>query len=260
MSAEFEAQILAEIRRTHAQLKRTPPSSTPAQGNGVHGWSMRLTIEEVDLLLAIVDERDDLKRRLLTDWEPDIGAVARIAARGAGTPADVVGYVTDRLIPEGLVPKAETTDEASARVSDRLAPKRAFPKPTDLRPHLDTLHDAARTLAGMSAGPATTAPPAGCPFHNVIHDCPLGGCPDASPREVSIPDLPKQGRAEKVTRELIEDVGREERETPPRPCPRCGHVLHGLNPGPCMVIISDGPDGPLYCACERVAPVTGRSA
>jgi hypothetical protein len=145
MSAEFEATILAEIRRTHAQLKKTPPSSTPAQGNGVHGWSMRLTVEEVDVLLAIVDERDALKRRLLSDWEPEIHPVV-----------------------------SEPIDGASERARH-----------------------------------------SSCPFVDMIHACPLGGCPDASPREVQIPDLPKQGRAEKATRELIDDVGREARETPP---------------------------------------------
>jgi len=144
MSAEFEAQILADLRRTHAQLKANVGGSNGVPTNAVAAaWSMRLTVEEVDLLLRIVDERDDLKRRLLSDWEPDLPV-------------------------------------------------------------------------GVSAGPQTTAPPAGCPFADTIHDCPLGGCPDASPREAQIPDLPKQGRAEKVTRELVESVGREARETPRR--------------------------------------------
>lgn len=121
MSAEYEAQILADLRRTHAQLKGAALSSTPAQRDGHHGWSMRLTIEEVDLLLGIVDERDDLKRRLLSDWEPDLEPIE--------PPAEVV-------VRRGTFP-------------------------------------------------------AGCPFRDVIHDCPLGGCPDASPREVQIPDLPR---------------------------------------------------------------------
>lgn len=172
MSAEFEAQILADLRRTHAQLKKTPPSSTPAQGNGVHGWSMRLTVEEVDLLLKIVDERDDLKRRLLSDWEPDF---------------------------------PETKKEA-----------------------------AERTLSKLDADLAALPPVIGyvsCPFVDTIHDCPLGGCPDASPREVQIPDLtmdvvrelPGEAVAALVGREASarlapkHPAGREARETPPRP-------------------------------------------
>lgn len=70
MSPQHEATILEELRRTHAQLVKTPPSSTPAGRDGHHGWSMRLTVEEVDLLLKIVDERDELRRQLVGDWEP----------------------------------------------------------------------------------------------------------------------------------------------------------------------------------------------
>jgi len=70
VSVEHEAAILSDLRRTHAQLKKvgdgTPRPTVPAT------WSMRLTVEEVDLLLAIVDERDDLKRRLVGDWEGDL--------------------------------------------------------------------------------------------------------------------------------------------------------------------------------------------
>lgn len=147
MSAEFEAQILADLRRTHAQLKKTPPSSTPAQGNGVHGWSMRLTVEEVDLLLKIVDERDDLKRRLLSDWEPD---------------------------------------------------------------HIAATDTEVRKLGGVDGRIESTT---SCPFADTVHDCPLGGCPDASPREVQIPDLPTETSARLAPKH---PAGREARETPPR--------------------------------------------
>lgn len=59
MSPANREQVLADLRRTHAQLKANQADNAEMP---VHQWSMRLTLEEVDVLLAIVDERDDLKR------------------------------------------------------------------------------------------------------------------------------------------------------------------------------------------------------
>lgn len=69
MSAEHEAAILADLRRTHAQLK------VDRENANVNAWSMRLTIEEVDLLLAIVDERDELRRQTVGDLETPFAPV-----------------------------------------------------------------------------------------------------------------------------------------------------------------------------------------
>lgn len=110
MSAEFEAQILADLRRTHAQLKAGHTMTTHAPA-----WSMRLTIEEVDLLLAIVDERDELKRRLLTDWEPDLPAGVNAGPATTASPADCPFVDTVHDCPLGGCPtpvsrEAETPD------------------------------------------------------------------------------------------------------------------------------------------------------
>jgi hypothetical protein len=59
MSGEQAARIIGEITALRATFD---------EGR----FSMRITIVELDVLLAAAAERDDLKRRLLTDWEPDL--------------------------------------------------------------------------------------------------------------------------------------------------------------------------------------------
>lgn len=76
MSVEHEATILADLRRTHAQLK-----AGDTMRKNPTAWSMRLTIEEVDVLLAIVDERDELRRELCDDWEPGYPPVTVVPSK-----------------------------------------------------------------------------------------------------------------------------------------------------------------------------------
>lgn len=100
MSAEFEAQILADLRRTHAQLKAGTEAATHTGDPSSAPWSMRLTIEEVDLLLAIVDERDELRRQTVGDWEPELPPVR-------------VESVVDTSYP---LPPAEVPQEATVTI------------------------------------------------------------------------------------------------------------------------------------------------
>lgn len=73
MSAAHEAEILADLRRTHAQLKDAHHVKTsPAPS----AWSMRLTLEEVDVLLAAVDERNALRREVTGDPAPPFPPVS----------------------------------------------------------------------------------------------------------------------------------------------------------------------------------------
>ena len=222
VSPEREATVIAEIRRTHAQL-RNGRVTAEVGASGIE-WSMRFTVEEVDVLLAIVDERDDLKRRLLEDWEGDEleGIPIRCNEREPGVPREArarrceldAGHDGYHIYPRTM---EDHTIEAGARPGTFIA-----------RPEL-------RSEASS-----------GCPRRDTIHDCPLGGCADASPREAEIPDVPEctdEAHAHCVTK-LIDgecftdhppaDLGRdpiglsrEARETPPPPlggvpCRWCG--------------------------------------
>lgn len=181
VTAEREAQILADLRRTHAQLKAGATMRTvPVE------WSMRFTLEEVDVILAAIDERDELRRQTVGDWEPDFPPV---------TVSSVTLPMSEEELPLGIPTAAEWIDS---------------------RP--------------KSAGPAMS-----CPRRDTIHDCPLGGCADTTPRVSEIPDLPIMGTAAamlapafqggiKIAAEREAEaarehaLGREERETPPEPC------------------------------------------
>lgn len=125
-----ESTILAEIRKTHAQLKK-------ASDEGQGGWTMRLTVEEMDTLLAIVDERDELRRQTVGDWEPDFPPVRVETVRADELGPFVLGSVSD---------------------------------------HLAALNDAAHALAEAQDIPPHLVVE-GCPRRGTIHDCPLGGCP-----------------------------------------------------------------------------------
>lgn len=89
----------------------------------------------------------------------------------------------------------------------------------------------------IDAQPKSAGPAMSCPRRDTIHDCPLGGCADTTPRVSEIPDLP---------------VGREERETPPDLLPfcDCGSVdKYGDDIG------EHGPRCPYHLAVLRVSPM-----
>lgn len=88
--------VIADLRRTHAQLAGNTPSA--ANAKTPREWSMRLTVEEVGALLAIVDERDELRRQTVGDWEPDFPPVTVEKHVGiAGIPAHWVDAETPPL-------------------------------------------------------------------------------------------------------------------------------------------------------------------
>jgi hypothetical protein len=132
--AAHDATIIGEVRAVRRNLAKL---------------AILMTVEEIDALLRAVDERDDLKRRLLSDWEPD--------------------FDTSRYRPDGLRYQA------------------------------------------------------GCPRRDTVHDCPLGGCADASPRPSDIPDVPIQSHIDLLDalaktlskHAAVPPEGREARETPP---------------------------------------------
>lgn len=83
----------------------------------------------------------------------------------------------------------------------------------------------------IDAQPKGAGPAMSCPRRDTIHDCPLGGCADTTPRVSEIPDLPTDER---------DDIGREERETPPR------EVTHATMCG----VGSSGSCFVPWCSCE----------
>lgn len=245
---EHAGQIIADLRRTHAQLKVDAADPWP---NKASAWSMRLTLEEVDVLLAIVDERDDLKRRLLGDWEPDLddepgirivcnepepSAVKLRRPRRCNLDA---GHDGDHRFPKTIEDRIAGTDKrirALGGVDGRIEP------------------DLKRASIPMTAEQLAPF----CPRRDTVHDCPLGGCADASPRESEIPDMPQcpwyreaapnmrkrcklahghdgdherfgetWTQAEAVTA-FGHTLAGEPRETPPRRCPgMSSHLSYG---------------------------------
>lgn len=57
--SRYDSEMIAHIRSARAQAADDQ-------------WSIRLTLGEVDALLRAVDDRDDLKRRLVGEWEGDV--------------------------------------------------------------------------------------------------------------------------------------------------------------------------------------------
>lgn len=64
-SGDYDAAMIRDIRA--ARGKATSDS-----------WSLRLTLGELDAFLRAVDERDDLKRRLIGEWEGDVPEPVRV--------------------------------------------------------------------------------------------------------------------------------------------------------------------------------------
>lgn len=98
-----DARMLAELREWRARV------DTNAREAG--RWSMRLTIDELDMLLRIADERDALKRELCA--EPD----ERMIDVSTGTPVcdrcggrvyysnPVGAFIHSGAVPPGCVPR-----------------------------------------------------------------------------------------------------------------------------------------------------------
>lgn len=61
--ASHDAKVVADLRSNRALQNAREVDDR---------WSMRLTFGEIDALLRIADERDDLKRRLIGEWEGDV--------------------------------------------------------------------------------------------------------------------------------------------------------------------------------------------
>lgn len=207
----LEGQIIADLRRTYDQLKRNAGAPNLDGSPNTKAWSMRLTLEEVETLLAMADECIELRRQTVGDWEPDFPPV----------------QVTPSVIVPGPGVYAIDVDGAIPLT----------PEPGSV------LDVAART--GVNIGRE------GCPRRGTIHSCPVGGCPDDAPRETAIPDLPTEeddlcgsvnpdgsrrtcrrpsghvGRHQRYGHSWDNraDLGREERETPPdEPC-ACSYHL-----------------------------------
>lgn len=64
-TAELDARVIRELRQNLERVESL-------EDGAAHGWSLRLTFGEIRALLRAVDERDDLKRRLLGEWEGDL--------------------------------------------------------------------------------------------------------------------------------------------------------------------------------------------
>lgn len=74
--ARLDAQMIDELRCTRDQL-RAPSDGAP--------WLMKVTLEDVDALLAAVDERDALRREVCGDPAPPfppVRAVEAVASEG----------------------------------------------------------------------------------------------------------------------------------------------------------------------------------
>lgn len=203
MSPTQEATVLDELRRTYAQLKKAHGSS----------WSMRLTLEEVEVLLRLADEVTELRRQTVGDWEPDFPPVRieMLATGGIVTPGSMP-LVGDRscVVPEPgkspLIAAAEETFKPIAeRIIDLVHSVVVGPDPEPV----DALDERVRSVYGVNVGRE------GCPRRGMIHSCPVGGCPDDAPRETAIPDLPLVEHRHVNAPCSVEPIGRVERETPP---------------------------------------------
>jgi hypothetical protein len=64
-TAELDARVIRDLRQNLERVESL-------EDGAAHGWSLRLTFGEIRALLRAVDERDDLKRRLLGEWEGDL--------------------------------------------------------------------------------------------------------------------------------------------------------------------------------------------
>ena len=69
VSPQLDARLLGDLREWRARL-----AATSLEGNR---WSARLTIDELDMLLRAVAERDALKAALCSEWEADMPAEIR---------------------------------------------------------------------------------------------------------------------------------------------------------------------------------------
>lgn len=69
VSPELDARLLADLREWRSRLH-----PTNLDGNR---WSARLTIDELDALLRIADERDALRAASVAEWEAEIPAEVR---------------------------------------------------------------------------------------------------------------------------------------------------------------------------------------
>lgn len=228
--------IIADLRRSYDQLRTTPPSSTPSDRPGVHGWSMRLTVEEVGVLLALHDEVIELRRQSVGDFETGFTPVA----------VESVTRFNDYVM-------SATCAVCGLGIQQGVVSAKWF--------HVGEVPDA-RDPAHR-ATPAVPTSAETCPRRGTHHDCPLGGCPTGREERETPPDLPASCRWCGLRIEFYLDAWHHDgnldadprtpihpaepiellRTTPPD-LPACGYLVsaaNGLAVARCT--LADGHDG-----------------
>lgn len=91
VSPELDARLLADLREWRSRLH-----PTNLDGNR---WSARLTIDELDALLRIADERDALRAASVAEWEADIPREVRERAAESPYPPAMRAAASSSLVP-----------------------------------------------------------------------------------------------------------------------------------------------------------------
>lgn len=113
----LDRQLIDELRSARGRLGTATP------------LAMKVTLEELDALFRAVDERDELRRQTVGDWEPDFPPVRVEKHAGiAGIPAHWVDATPTVIIPE---PGAYAVDADGATPlgrEERETPPRGRPE------------------------------------------------------------------------------------------------------------------------------------
>lgn len=93
VSPRLDARMLADIREWRARL-----APTSLDGNR---WSARLTIDELDMLLHVADERDAIKRELC-EMPDDVTLAPKLAVVEIPAGHALIGGEVVPLDPESI--------------------------------------------------------------------------------------------------------------------------------------------------------------